>query len=222
MNWANTKIKITTWYESCDSLMRFAVLATVLFCIWAIWQIGFVYPVNKLIQQKNNLINSSNVQIEQLYQQIITIQKKAHDSHWKSYLQTKQQLNQKINILIKQLELIASKAILPNKIPDLISAILTTKKEISIVSVNNLPATPWLTNKPNGINLPFAITQLKQYPIEITVKGNFFTTLNYINQLENLPWKLHWQTFIYQVTKWPEADIKLSFYVVGQPSTGGV
>lgn len=58
-----------------------------------------------------------------------------------------------------------------------------------------------------------------RHTVELTLEGSYFDLLEYLQGLEALPWRLHWDTLNYEVTHYPVGDIELT---VSTLSTSGV
>ncbi len=58
-----------------------------------------------------------------------------------------------------------------------------------------------------------------KHTVELTLIGSYFDLLQYLQGLEALPWRLHWDTLNYEVTSYPSGYIELT---VSTLSTSGV
>lgn len=55
---------------------------------------------------------------------------------------------------------------------------------------------------------------LYKYTIKITLRGNYFDTLDFFKKLELLDWHLYLEEFNYKVDKYPFAETTAQFYVL--------
>ena len=56
----------------------------------------------------------------------------------------------------------------------------------------------------------------------LTLKGNYFSILNFLKRLEQLKWQLYWDRLQYQVDNYPEATVTVEFYTLRlHPVAGG-
>ena len=46
------------------------------------------------------------------------------------------------------------------------------------------------------------------------MKGGYFAIQDYLQRLEQLSWRLYWDSFDYSVTHYPEGVVTISFYTL--------
>jgi MSHA biogenesis protein MshJ len=50
--------------------------------------------------------------------------------------------------------------------------------------------------------------------MNLTLQGDYFSTLNYLKALENLPWRIHWDSIDYNVKAYPQAETRIQVYTL--------
>lgn len=53
---------------------------------------------------------------------------------------------------------------------------------------------------------------LYRHGIKITLKGKYFELRNYLQHLEELPWKFFWHNFHYKLSEYPISELKIEIY----------
>lgn len=53
-----------------------------------------------------------------------------------------------------------------------------------------------------------------RHTMNLTLQGDYFSTLNYLKALENLPWRIHWDSIDYRVTDYPRAETRIQVYTL--------
>lgn len=58
------------------------------------------------------------------------------------------------------------------------------------------------------------IVGVYKYAVRISVKGSYFAVVDYLAQLEQLPWRFYWDFIDYEVDSYPQARIILEVYTL--------
>ncbi len=58
-----------------------------------------------------------------------------------------------------------------------------------------------------------------RHGLVLTLQGTYFDTLNYLQSLENLPWRINWEMIDYQVRNYPEAETVIRIYMLSFEET---
>jgi len=80
--------------------------------------------------------------------------------------------------------------------------ILGKNKHMKLIKLETLPTTPLLVVKQQ--NRP-----IYQHGLIIAFTGNYLDTVNYLKELEGLPWAIAWESLKYQVKDYPLAEITI-------------
>ncbi len=100
----------------------------------------------------------------------------------------------------------------PDKMADVLKEILGKETTLRLVQLNNFP-TQLLVN---SVTKGSATTQHKLYSqsFELILNGNYFHTIDYLQRVEKLKWRIFWDQLIYSVTKYPEAQITIRVHTL--------
>jgi hypothetical protein len=83
----------------------------------------------------------------------------------------------------------------------IIQTILTPKDDIHLISLDT--SSTLEANKPPERDI-----------VAITFTSTYFATMNYLAELEKLPWCLSWDSLEYKVAKYPDAQVVINLHIV--------
>jgi MSHA biogenesis protein MshJ len=96
----------------------------------------------------------------------------------------------------------------PDRMADLLRQMLANQQGLTLVSLRNLPveslagaATPG-TPAPEDRG-PFV------HPVELVVEGDYLSVLAYLEALERLPWRMHWQRLELKAGVYPVNRVRI-------------
>jgi len=98
------------------------------------------------------------------------------------------------------------KVISAEKIAELLHNLINPK--------NNLVLYQFQTFPPKNITEVKSLQKLFEYGFLIKFHGDFFSTLNFLQVVERLNWRLSWDKLEYKVIQYPEAEITLYLHTV--------
>ncbi|MBI2313150.1 MAG: agglutinin biogenesis protein [Betaproteobacteria bacterium] len=100
----------------------------------------------------------------------------------------------------------------PKKMAELLQQLLARNRGLQLVQLKTLPATP-LAGGGAGV------AQMFQHGVEISVRGSYLDLLDYMAQLEKLPWQMYWARVSLTVEIHPTAQLTLTLYTLGLEKT---
>ncbi|MFT4925788.1 MAG: MSHA biogenesis protein MshJ [Phenylobacterium sp.] len=112
--------------------------------------------------------------------------------------------------LEKNLNVLTSDFISPNKMRNVLTALLRSENKIKVIKFNALAA---VEMDIAGIPDSAGIT-LYQHGLKLSVVGSYFDLQRYMKRLESLPWRFYWKTFSYRVTEYPEALLEIEITTI--------
>ncbi len=111
--------------------------------------------------------------------------------------------------------------IAPQRMASMLENMLHERGDLELVSLHNLPAAPLFKGQESGAGQSEEEKQeeddvfgLYRHGIQLVFKGNYMSTKDYLTNLEQLPWKFYWQSFNYEVQKYPTALVQLNIYTL--------
>ncbi|WP_045860573.1 hypothetical protein [Teredinibacter purpureus] len=58
------------------------------------------------------------------------------------------------------------------------------------------------------------IVGVYKHAVRVSLRGDYFAVIDYLQQLEQLPWKLYWDFIEYEVKSYPNAEVSLEVYTL--------
>jgi MSHA biogenesis protein MshJ len=110
----------------------------------------------------------------------------------------------------------------------MLESMLHESADLKLISLKNIPAAPLFDKEAaeqkstvdesdgeqDNKNQTKDVFGLYRHGIRMVFQGNYMKSMDYLQKLEQLPWKFYWQNFDYQVEKHPKAIITLNIYTL--------
>lgn len=108
-----------------------------------------------------------------------------------------------------QFETQLGRLVRPEQAAPLLRDVLETSPGLRLLDLNSAAGAPLLADsaKPGRI---------VRYDLELRVEGGYLTALDYLQRLEQLPWRLFWDDLELQVQEHPRSTTQLTVYTLGQ------
>lgn len=133
-------------------------------------------------------------------------------------------LEQRLTKVDEQLLTLTEELINPIEMRQALIQLLKLQQGVSLLSFKVLPAEPLLftaQKEPgsdiNGVSSTTVETEqfssgLYRHGIQIKLSGKYFQLRDYLQQLEDLPWKFFWHDFNYQLIEYPKSELNIEIY----------
>ena len=182
------------------------VVGTLLLIVWGAWDNFFHQPQLQAQQQ----LTADNKQMEQLLsnQQSAASELEQTGSHDPNLAnrESLKTLQQSLNSLKQQLSA-GEKRFVPSQLmATALRDMLKQHGNLQLIKLETLPPTNFGTDSQQ--------TWVYKHAMNLTLQGDYFSTLNYLKALENLPWRIHWDSIDYQVKDFPRAETKIQVYTL--------
>ena len=116
-------------------------------------------------------------------------------------------LEQQNQALDEQLRDRVASLVTPVQMSGLMEEVLRRSERLKLMALESQPPVQLISGDDEGYFI---------HPVRLTLRGRYFDVVNYLRQLEALPVKYYWQSFNYQVDKYPFANIQLDVYTLGE------
>lgn len=140
------------------------------------------------------------------------------------------QLRQQLQEKNSYLQSLRDRLVEPDKMVDLLQQVLNKNGKLQLVSLKTLPVSPVM---PQGANAAEAggkaaeasakadngQKQIFQHGVQITVRGGYLDSLQYLAALEKLPVQLFWGDVSFSVDQYPDAVLTLTLYTLSLDKT---
>lgn len=179
---------------------------TVVVVVWAIWD-------NMLYQSLSRQAASLKTEIATLENNLATQRLVADQlKHLDRSNPGEERLNQlqaAVDRLKQQLNVGEKKFVSAQMMATALRDMLQQHGNLKLVKLETLPTTPFAND--NDEKQP---AWVYRHTLALTLQGDFFSTLNYLQALEALPWRVHWDSIDYQVLQYPDAETRIQVYTL--------
>jgi MSHA biogenesis protein MshJ len=230
---------ISSKFEARNNRERLMICCALLVMVYGIINALLLSPV--LTRQKSV---TSEIEADQLQIQNLTLQLNefSHKSIVDPDAQNKQRiaaLQSSLQQLETQLSGLQTTLITPDKMPELLRSLLKKNGKLKLIELKTLATRGLLESstdetssiKPTSV-LPEQNSTKKQtvissqlnapvfkHGVEITVEGHYLDLLEYVSELEKMPWHILWSKADLNVTDYPSSQLKLTVYTLSLDKT---
>lgn len=206
------KIKALEEKYNARSLKERILIAAVIFAaIYFLWY-NIVYgyllasdeEVSKNLQSIKSQISQLEGQIDAISEVVGRNPTAVLVTQSKNLKAENEALNQKINAYVK-------KMVPPTDMDEMLNAIIQKATGMTVMDIENLAVKPLFEEKHLDINGKYAKFQVFSHGIRFQLQGTYFDTLRFLKSLEQQKLNVIWDSFTYEVIKYPKAKIILEF-----------
>lgn len=178
--------------------------STTLLLVWAVWDNLLYQPLSKQAKTLHDEISAleSNVSTQRL----LAEQLKHIDRTSPAQVQLSQ-LQGSVDRLKLQLDAGEKKFVPAELMATALRDILQQHGNLQLLKLETKPATPFGNDEKQA-------AWVYKHTLELTVQGDFFSTLDYLKALEALPWRVHWDSIDYKVDHYPTAATRIQVYTL--------
>ena len=186
----------------------FAVAASIVVALVSSLLIEPQLAKQKVLSRKTEQQQSEIKSIQAQLQAMAEVRKTDPDAANRAELESlRLQLVQlKASLQVKQQHLIP-----PDKIAGLLEEILSRNRQLQLISLRNLPASAVTGEEEQAAAVE---KEFFKHGIEMTVSGSYFDLLDYMVQLEKLPWQMFWGKASLVVETYPISRMTLTLYTL--------
>lgn len=119
----------------------------------------------------------------------------------------KKNLTSDIDRLNFNLSLFEDDIVSPAKITHVMRDLLNQQAGLTLIAMKSKVPVRMIARSAGG-------RDIYENNISLEFYGDYFATLDYLKNLENIPWRVFWDGLSYKVMEYPNAKITLTFHVV--------
>ena len=228
---------MSQWQQLCEQYMqlqlrerRLIFFAALTMLLW-VGIISVLEPLWRSLQTSNQQQKMTLGQMAQLQQQVdavLQVLNSDPNEQVRSQISERQQQREQLNRQIKQL---TGRYVSPEQMLPLLQDVLKSSPGVKLTQLRSLKpevlqigaATP--TSAPTSTPVPAAQTntapaavapQLYLHKTEIIFSGQYAQLQQLLQQLERLPWQLHWHQLEYKVSEHPQAELRLELETISE------
>ena len=193
--------KLQALVEKMDLRERLLVFATGLMLVGSLWYLGLMQPLNKNIENTRNEIKTVRGRIESINQSL-EVQALAASGGNVGYQEQLSLIQQRLDELNEQLGGYTAELIGPGEMAQVLQGLLKEQSNLRLIRMRNLLPQALSTNEDDDVIF-------YKHGLEMEFEGGYFACIEYLQQIEALPWRLYWQILELEVLEYPHNRIRL-------------
>jgi MSHA biogenesis protein MshJ len=235
-------LSLSSKFEALNTRERWMVTCALFIVVFAVINSLLISPVLSRQKVLNSELAADQAQLQGLSEQINAYANQAVIDPDAPNKQRISELNMQLKTLETQLSGLQNTLISPDKMPELLRSLLKKNGKLKLVELKTLPAKDILdadtedkivatptsaTTENNDAQKNVAKKQdsaVFKHGVEITVEGRYLDLLDYVSQLEQMPWHVLWSQAALNeeqnpATTWPANRLKLTVYTLSLDKT---
>jgi MSHA biogenesis protein MshJ len=219
----NIQVKI----DSLSLRERAVIFIGILAVLFSVWDAVLMAPMSKQQKKMVSDLNSKNTERLVLSTRMQGLVKQSQEDPNKANLGRLKSLRSQLVNIQAGLEVSTQNLVSPKEMPKLLESVLHKTGGLTLLSLKSLGAKPLIvkaeegdekasqTVKATNKNLNADnIDNAYKHGIRIEFKGDYFTTMEYLESLEQLEWGFFWDNFEFSVTDYPEAKAAIEIFTL--------
>ncbi|WP_348729900.1 hypothetical protein [Rheinheimera texasensis] len=230
---------MSQWQQLCEQYMqlqlrerRLIFFAALVMLLW-VGTISVAEPLWRSLQtskQQQKMTLGQMAQLQQQVDAVLQVLNSDPNEQVRSQISERQQQREQLNRQIKQL---TGRYVSPEQMLPLLQDVLKSSPGVKLTLLRSLKpevlqigaailtqtSTPTSTPAPvaQANTAPAAATpQLYLHKTEIIFSGQYAQLQQLLQQLERLPWQLHWHQLEYKVSEHPQAELRLELETISE------
>lgn len=197
--------KLTSLQASVDKLSlreRLLVFSTVLMLFGSVWYLSLMEPLTQRAANSRTEIQSLQARIEtanrSLEDQVLQISGSGTE-----YQDRFARVQRRIDAINESLGDYASELIDPAEMARVMEGVLKEQSKLRLIRIRNLSPEA-LSAEADSRSATFY-----KHGLEIEFEGSYQACLDYLQEIENLPWRFYWQVLELEVLEYPRNRVRL-------------
>ncbi len=200
--------KALAWLEDHSDKERLLVLIGVLLVILIVWFLLLYAPIKRSINMKKALIEASNQQFKVFKDRADLIVAEAKNSPAKLLKEKHEKLSKDLTELSSHLVVYDAQTLEPGEVIPVLRKLLVNNR-VQLTHLERTSVEPLSESMIDG-------SKLWQANFVMEFAGNYFSTLHYLEALEEIKYRIFWEGLEYKVTDYPQGTVKLSIYTLNE------
>jgi MSHA biogenesis protein MshJ len=180
---------------------RLLVVTTGLLVVGTAWYVGLMEPMLKEVKSTRNEIAATRERTESVNQslEVKTLQASSGAIGYREQYTLVQRRLEELN---EKLGGYTAELIGPGEMARVLQGMLQKQDNLRLIRIQNVA--PEALTRINGDEIIFY-----KHGLEIEFEGGYFAALEYLEQIEDLPWRFYWQVLELEVLEYPRNRIRL-------------
>jgi MSHA biogenesis protein MshJ len=211
---------ITSKFEALKQRERWMVVCALFVVVYAVINMLLLSPVQARQKILSDELAADQAQIDTLNQQINTLAQSPVIDPDAQNKQRLAELQLRLALLETKLTGLQNTLISPDKMPDLLHSLLKKNGKLKLIALQTLPVKGLLESASEDKNqINEQALPVFKHGVEITIEGRYLDLLDYVAELEKMPWHVLWSKADLNAEHYPDNQLKLTVYTLSLDKT---
>jgi MSHA biogenesis protein MshJ len=199
------------WRERALITLAIAVISLAA-CDSLLWS-----PLGVSTKALQNQLNQLQQQRQGLQMQRLDISAQLMQDPDRNVRQQLDAVRTRINTQNQKMQALMIGLIPPGNMSTALRDLLNQRKRLKVVALANDPAVRAFAklHKAADPNEKSELAPVYKHGLTLILKGSYFDVLDYLQAVESLPWHFFWERLDYRVAHYPEAEVTIRVYTLG-------
>lgn len=202
-------------FEALNPRERWIVACALLVVVYAVINMLLLGPVLDRQKTLTSELEANQSQIQGLNQQISEFSRQPVIDPDAQNKQRIAELQSRLQLLETRLNHLQTTLINPDKMPELLRSLLKKNGNLKLIELKTLPVKGLLES--SAENTEQAAKQdapVFKHGVEITIEGRYLDLLEYVTELEKMPWHVLWSKAGLNAEHYPDSQLTLTVYTL--------
>jgi MSHA biogenesis protein MshJ len=213
---------ITVKFEALNKRERLMVTCAIFAAAFFILNTLLLSPTLTRQQRISKELAIDNAQIETMRQELELLSRTPVIDPDAQNRQRISALQSQLKLLERDLNGLQSTLISPEEMPELLRSLLKKNGALKLIALKTLPATSLIENESTNLTGKDAVINVAdnknppvfKHGVEITIEGRYLDLLEYISDLEKMPWHVLWSKVNLNAEDYPDTQLILTVYTL--------
>ncbi len=197
--------KLTSLLATVDNLSlreRLLVFGAGMMLLGSVWYLGLMQPLDQQATNNRTEIESLRERIKTM-NQTLEVEVQQISGAGTGDREKFEQVQRRLDEMNERLGGYAAELIDPAEMSRFLQSVLKERSKLRLISVRNL--------SPEGLSASgdADTTPYYRHGLEIEFEGSYLACLEYLQEIEALPWRFYWQRLELEVLEYPRNRIRL-------------
>ncbi len=207
-------------FEALNPRERWMVACVLLVAAYTAINMPLLSPVLERQKILSSELEADQSQIQGLNQQISEFSRQSIIDPDAQNKQRIAELQSHLQLLETRLNNLQTTLINPDKMPELLRSLLRKNGNLKLIELKTLPVKGLLeSSAENTGQAPKQDVPVFKHGVKITIEGRYLDLLEYVTELEKMPWHVLWSKAALNVEHYPDSQLTLTVYTLSLNKT---
>ena len=123
-------------------------------------------------------------------------------------------IEQQLASINQQIQQLSQRMVPPQEMSALLQQLLAREQGMQVIALEKLPLQQ--PSLPEASATVSSEVPLYRHRLRLSLRGNYFDSLRYLQAMEALPWTVYWDSLEYRVETYPQAILTVEIATLGQ------